>query len=73
MPKFQWLKMKGGKTTGYPQNSRNSPIISDLFHKIEYIMSVFCRCKDDISVDYAGCQCDRCKSAKTRVAQFLDI
>ena len=33
MPGFDWLKIKEGKTSLNPPNSRNSPILSVLFHK----------------------------------------
>ena len=39
MPSFEWLKIKKGETKEIPKKSRNSPIISGLFHKKECMIS----------------------------------
>ena len=42
MPSFEWSKSKKGKPQEIPKNSRNSPILSYLFHKKECMISACC-------------------------------
>ena len=75
MPSSEWLKIKEGKTSGNPKQFQEFQIISHLFHKKECmaIQVLLCRCQEDFRMGYAGCGFDHCKTAKTRVGQFLAI
>ena len=42
MPSFEWLKIKGGKTSGNPKKIQEFPNLSVLFHKKDCMISACC-------------------------------
>ena len=67
MPRFEWLKIKEGKTSGYPQKVQGIPQ-SFLFCLIK---KNAVRCQNGFRMGFSLCEFDGCKTAKMRVGAHL--